>query len=164
MIKIKDYIFNGNEIKMFVDGERIKVVFKNDTHIYIDATYEDIEWNYGTPQETQRQMQKELCKSCYYRDTISNKLKELEEENEKLKDGLNIEFKPRLIDVEDTPKVPIVTLRGTPNSIRKNLGLSILEDKKIEKIDISNFPKRNNSLKKTALKINEIIDKINGEE
>ena len=136
MIKIKDYIFNGNEIKMFVDGERIKVVFKNDTHIYIDATYEDIEWNYGTPQETQRQMQKELCKSCYYRDTISNKLKELEEENEKLKDGLNIEFKPILIDVED---------------------------KKIEKIDISNFPKRNNSLKKTALKINEIIDKINGE-
>lgn len=37
------------------------------------------------------------------------------------------------------------------------------EDKKIEKIDISNFPKRNNSLKKTALKVNEIIDKINGE-
>lgn len=38
------------------------------------------------------------------------------------------------------------------------------EDKKIEKIDISNFPKRNNSLKKTALKVNEIIDKVNGEE
>ena len=35
------------------------------------------------------------------------------------------------------------------------------EDKRIEKIDISNFPKRNNSLKKAALKINEIIDKIN---
>lgn len=44
--------------------------------------------------------------------------------------------------------------------------VEIIEDtpKKIEKIDISNFPKRNNSLKKTALKINEIIDKINGEE
>lgn len=80
MIRIKDYILNENEIKMFVDGERIKVVFKNDTHIYTDAKYDDIEWNYGTPQETQRQMQKELCKSCYYRDTISNKLKELERE------------------------------------------------------------------------------------
>lgn len=33
--------------------------------------------------------------------------------------------------------------------------------KKIEKIDVSNFPKRNNSLKKTALKLNEIIDSIN---
>lgn len=37
------------------------------------------------------------------------------------------------------------------------------EDKKIEKIDISKFPKRNNSLKKTALKLNEIIEKVNGE-
>lgn len=33
------------------------------------------------------------------------------------------------------------------------------EEKKIpEKINISNFPKHNNSLKKTAIKVNEIID------
>jgi hypothetical protein len=33
------------------------------------------------------------------------------------------------------------------------------EEKKIpEKLNISNFPKHNNSLKKTAIKINEIID------
>ena len=37
------------------------------------------------------------------------------------------------------------------------------ENNKIEKIDISKFPKRNNSLRKTALKLNEIIDMINGE-
>lgn len=35
------------------------------------------------------------------------------------------------------------------------------ENKKIEKIDISKFPKRNNSLKKTALKLNEIIELLN---
>ena len=35
------------------------------------------------------------------------------------------------------------------------------EDKKMEKIDISKFPKRNNSLKKTALKVNEIIELLN---
>ena len=33
------------------------------------------------------------------------------------------------------------------------------EEKKMpEKLDISNFPKHNNSLKKTAIKVNEIID------
>ena len=33
------------------------------------------------------------------------------------------------------------------------------EEKKIpEKLDISNFPRHNNSLKKTAIKVNEIID------
>lgn len=37
------------------------------------------------------------------------------------------------------------------------------EDKKIEKIDVSKFPKRNNSLKRTALKLNEIIDRLNCE-
>ena len=35
----------------------------------------------------------------------------------------------------------------------------IEEEKKIpEKLNISNFPKHNNSLKKTAIKVNEIID------
>ena len=35
----------------------------------------------------------------------------------------------------------------------------IKEEKKIpEKLNISNFPKHNNSLKKTAIKLNEIID------
>lgn len=37
------------------------------------------------------------------------------------------------------------------------------EPKKIEKIDIRTFPKHNNSLKKTAIKLNEIIDYINKE-
>ena len=37
--------------------------------------------------------------------------------------------------------------------------VEILEEKKIpEKINISNFPRRNNSLKKTAIRLNEIID------
>ena len=35
----------------------------------------------------------------------------------------------------------------------------IEEEKKIpEKLDISNFPRHNNSLKKTAIKLNELID------
>ncbi len=54
---------------------------------------------------------------------------------------------------KDTPKEEIQVLsRWSPPR----------ENKKIEKIDVSNFPKRNNSLKKTALKLNEIIDKVNG--
>ena len=58
----------------------MEIDHKNGSRTFIDATFDDIEWNYGTPQETQIKMQKELCKSCYYRDTISNKLKDLEEE------------------------------------------------------------------------------------
>ena len=98
MIKIKNYIFNENEIEYIKSGTTFKengtallvetnglnVKTKKKDLLFEDATFEDIEWNYGTPQETQRQMQKELCKSCYYRDTISNKLKELEEENKRL--------------------------------------------------------------------------------
>ena len=40
--------------------------------------------------------------------------------------------------------------------------LSPKEEKKIpEKLNISNFPKHNNSLKKTAIKLNEVIDYLN---
>lgn len=101
MIKINDYIFNDNKIKMFVDGERIKVVFKNDTHIYIDAKYDDIEWNYGSDkaqislqnQLVKLQQEKEELKEEYItlekdygtseieNDKLRTKIKQLEEEN-----------------------------------------------------------------------------------
>ena len=39
------------------------------------------------------------------------------------------------------------------------LSCEVEEEKKIpEKLNISNFPRHNNSLKKTAIKVNEIID------
>jgi chromosome segregation ATPase len=90
MIRIKDYILNEDDISYIVgntdDDTELKIQWKDNTSTYIKASFDDIEWNYGSPQETQRQIQKELCKSCYYRDTISNKLKELEEKNKKLKE------------------------------------------------------------------------------
>ena len=58
---------------------------------------------------------------------------------------------PHIVEVKKFLNEEVEIIEDTPK-----------EDKKIEKIDISNFPKRNNSLKKTALKVNEIIDKING--
>lgn len=90
MIRIKDYIFSESEVLQITKGMQ-KTLFLtlkySDRLQQIDnVTFEDIEWNYGTPQETQRQMQKELCKSCYYRDTISNELKELEEKNKTFED------------------------------------------------------------------------------
>lgn len=86
MIRIKDLIVNENEIVYigkFDEDNKLRV--RTSKEVWFDipnATFDDIEWNYGTPQETQRKIQKELCKSCYYRDTISNKLKELEEDLE----------------------------------------------------------------------------------
>lgn len=86
MIKIKNYILNENRIMQIdkcCNGLTIQV--ENGTIHIENATFEDIEWNYADQvKETQRQMQKELCKSCYCRDTISNRLEELEEENERL--------------------------------------------------------------------------------
>jgi hypothetical protein len=91
MIKIKDYILHENDIRSIEKyNGYLRLDLKFRTHyLDIDATFNDIEWNYGTPQYTQRQIQKELCKSCYYRDTISNELKRLEEENKKLKNVIN---------------------------------------------------------------------------
>ena len=89
MIRIKDYIFNENEIEYIRKGKTLEgfdalnLKSKNKDILFENATFEDIEWNYGATQETQRKMQKELCKSCYYRNTISNKLKELEEKYDK---------------------------------------------------------------------------------
>lgn len=89
MIKINNFIFNENEIVYIeeYDAESLGIMFKGkDKCFFVDAHTEDIEWNYGSPQETQRKIQKDLCKSCYYRDTISNKLKELEEKNKTFED------------------------------------------------------------------------------
>lgn len=123
MIKINNFIFNENEIKriepykhkMSCIGDRdikgIKVVQTDIGTIVEDATIDDIEWNYGTSQETQRKMQKELCKSCYYRDTISNKLKELEKDEafEHLFKTLNGRCKKLVDYVDDLKDSKIIT-------------------------------------------------------
>lgn len=62
--------------------------------------------------------------------------------------------------IEDAPKDPIMTLKGTPNSIRKDLGLSKLEDKKIYNVDITALSYDQIIIAFTN-KINEIIDFIN---
>lgn len=102
MIKIKDYIFNENEIKWYEkDNEDIKVVFVNDTHIYIDdTTFEDIEWNYGNTELEELKLDysavvtgykkleeenKELVETNY---NLATKKTEFEEENKKLKETI----------------------------------------------------------------------------
>ena len=104
MIKIKNHIYNENEIKWFEkDNEDIKVVFVNDTHIYIrNATFEDIEWNYGgafeiMSEEEQLRQNGENNKDKILElrndliDKLQNQIKELEEENERLKAKLELE-------------------------------------------------------------------------
>lgn len=108
---------------------------------------------------------------------LIDKIKELEEENKRLKESIvnlikddsdlqlrinkAIEYIKNCIDSEDIYEQFMST--GETKELLKILNKA-KENKKIEKIDISKFPKRNNSLKKTALKLNEIIDKINGGE
>lgn len=85
MIKIKDYIFNENEIEViyptdYHGTEGLKVCFKNDFNMIVDnATFEDIEWNYGKNKADDEYI--ELFNK-YQR--LSNRNEELEEENRKL--------------------------------------------------------------------------------
>ena len=83
MIKIKDFIFNENEIHHIHE-------YKKDTYVYIDkenkyiienAALEDIEWNY----------ENNISESLSY-DLAKARIKELEEENKKLKKELELEI------------------------------------------------------------------------
>lgn len=48
MIRIKDQIYNENEIKYIMQftEKELQVMFKNNDDIYVEATFDDIEWNY----------------------------------------------------------------------------------------------------------------------
>lgn len=81
MIKIKDYIFNENEIKRiellrYTNYSTIEVTTNDGRCDCGPATFEDIEWNY----------EDEQIRKCL--DSI-NREEELEEENKKLKEELH---------------------------------------------------------------------------
>ena len=117
MIKIKDYIFNENEI-VFIsqsDIEELHIMLKNNDDFFIKATFEDIEWNYGSQVSSQvkelkhfgkeeNQAVKNIIKKIsaglkenyndYYKDTLkedeyielSNKYQRLLNRNEELEE------------------------------------------------------------------------------
>ncbi len=98
MIRIKDYIFNENEIEQlqeisnFTDDEKVvhekvlQVCRKTKSDFYmLDATFDDIEWNYADKEINYlRHREKELK---YYNEILENqyqdKLKEIKELEEK---------------------------------------------------------------------------------
>ena len=79
MIKIKDYIFNENEIEYIKKELEGIIVCPKAVNVELkaieNATFEDIEWNYENNNE--------YC-NVFYEDRI----KELEEENKTLKESL----------------------------------------------------------------------------
>ena len=87
VIKIKDCIFNENEIRYIMQftEKELQVMFKNNDDIYVDGTFDDIEWNYADKEINYlRHREKELK---YYNEILENqyqdKLKELKELEEK---------------------------------------------------------------------------------
>jgi len=87
MIKIKDYIFNENEIVkiQFDDGSKeMEIDHKNGDMTFIDGTFDDIEWNYG--QSNIKEDEYIELSNEYQK--LSNRNEELEEENKKLKEEL----------------------------------------------------------------------------
>ncbi len=84
MIRIKDYIFNENEIVkiQFDDGSKeMEIDHTNGNSTFIDGTFNDIEWNYGTTELEELKLDYSAVVSGY---------KKLEEKNKKLKDELEL--------------------------------------------------------------------------
>jgi len=89
MIRIKDYIFNENEIVkiQFDDGSKeMEIDHKNGDMTFIDGTFDDIEWNYG--QSNIKEDEYIELSNKYQR--LSNRNEELEEELKELKDDYSI--------------------------------------------------------------------------
>ena len=55
MIRIKDSIFNENEIQYIMEysEKELQIIFKDHSDIYVEATFDDIEWNYGSSEKIQ---------------------------------------------------------------------------------------------------------------
>lgn len=87
MIKIKDSIINENQIKQIDQiGDELHIIFTNILDdVWIKATFEDIEWNYG--QSNIKEDEYIELSNKYQR--LSNRNEELEEENKKLKETIN---------------------------------------------------------------------------
>ena len=84
MIKIKNYIFNENEIREIKQCKnylRLDLTYSGPYLHIDDATFEDIEWNYEDKQV------RNALESLYREEELENRIKELEEENKKLKEN-----------------------------------------------------------------------------
>lgn len=94
MIKIKDYIFNENEIRYIKYEENaIFIYLRFDISSFIrfeNATFEDIEWNYEDKQirkcldsiDREKELEKKNKTFEEYNKDLNNKLDKLEEELE----------------------------------------------------------------------------------
>lgn len=92
MIKIKDYIFNENDIRRIYynkDKSCLCVGFRDEdlvTNWVENATFEDIEWNYGSQEQQYNEETEQLISSLQIKNyKLQDKIKELEEELEKEK-------------------------------------------------------------------------------
>lgn len=87
MIKIKDTIFNENEIQYIMEysEKELQIMFKDQSDIYVEATFDDIEWNY---QEIDNKQKSDKSKRRAYK-----RIEELEEENIMLRSAWDDMFK-----------------------------------------------------------------------
>ena len=92
MIKIKDYIFNENEIREIKQCKnylRLDLTYSGPYLHIDDATFDDIEWNYGTPQNatqnaTQNKIDDEYIELSNKYQRLLNINEEFEEEHKEL--------------------------------------------------------------------------------
>ena len=115
MIRIKDSIFNENEIVYIMEysEKELQVMFIDNNDIYIEATFEDIEWNY----EYSHYIDKDSVK-------FSDKsIQELEEENKKLKDKvLELSNHLSLYSSEETMLKEIENLKARIDKVKEYCG------------------------------------------
>ena len=91
MIRIKDYILNENELLGIVyikEKNKLELISKDKYSEFIEnATFEDIEWNYGVTFKILSEEEQLKQNSIKF---YSKTLEELEEENKRLKKELEL--------------------------------------------------------------------------
>ena len=120
MIKIEDSIFNENEIKyiMKFSEKKLQIMFKNGFDIYVEATFDDIEWNYGnTDTKPYVVMTRSIAEDLA---NANKKIEELEEENKELVEtNYNLATKKTKLEEE-------------LNELKKDYSVVVTECKKIK--------------------------------
>ena len=105
MIKIKNYIFNENEIREIKQCKnylRLDLTYSGPYLHIDDATFEDIEWNYGVTQNVTQnnKIDDEYIELSNKYQRLLNRNEELKEENNKL-ESENVDLHNENVDLKE---------------------------------------------------------------
>lgn len=176
MIKIKDLIVNENEIVYigkFDEDNKLRV--RTSKEVWFDipnATFDDIEWNYGgvfeiMSEEEQLRQNSENDKDKILElrndliDKLQNQIKELEEENNKLKEEyITLEKDYGTCELENSKsRSEIIELKEEELRESKNIQDKIYKYKYLDRLSVTKISKLVNYTDRQVYRILKLINK-----